>query len=163
MTPSDFQSMGFGLPAAIGAKLATPDRPVVALIGDGGFAMSGMELITAVRERIPLCVIIFKDCALGLIRLQQMSSFGHTHGTTLETPNLQLFARSIGARYMNVSGDFDQDLAQAILGDQVTLIEVQLSDSDQMRLTQAKGLVRHKVRQLVTPAAVGWIKKKLRR
>ena len=49
--PSDLQSMGFGLPAAIGAKLAAPERPVVAVIGDGGFAMSGMELLTAVRER----------------------------------------------------------------------------------------------------------------
>jgi acetolactate synthase-1/2/3 large subunit len=162
MTPSDFQSMGFGLPAAIGAKLAMPDRPVVSLIGDGGFAMSGMELLTAVREKIPLCVIVFKDCALGQIRLQQMSSFGHIHGTTLQTPNLQLFAQSIGARYMNVRGDFVENLAKAIIDDQVTLIEVELSDSEQMRMAQVKGLVRHTVRQLVRPAAIGWIKEKLR-
>jgi acetolactate synthase-1/2/3 large subunit len=163
LTPSDFQSMGFGLPAAIGAKLAMPDRPVVALIGDGGFAMSGMELTTAVREKIPLCVIVFKDCALGQIRLQQMSSVGYIHGTTLQTPDLHLFARSIGARYMSLSGDFDRDFAKAILDDQVTLLEVQVSDSEQMRMVQAKGLVRQKVRQLVRPSAVGWIKKKLQR
>ena len=162
MTPSDFQSMGFGLPAAIGAKLAMPDRPVVALIGDGGFAMSGMELITAVRERIPLCVIIFKDCALGQIRLQQMSSFGHIHGTTLQTPDLQLFAQSIGARFISISGDFDKDLAGAVLDDQVTLVEVALSDSDPMRMVQAKGFVRHQVRQLLRPSTVRWIKEKIR-
>src|SRR2546421_455999 len=91
--PSDFQSMGFGLPAAMGAKLANPERPVVALIGDGSFAMSAMELITAVREQIPLCVIVFNDDALGQIRLQQMSSFGHVHGTALQSPNLELFAQ----------------------------------------------------------------------
>ena len=61
ITPTDFQSMGFGLPAAIGAKLAAPERPVVAVLGDGGFAMSGMELLTAVREKIPLTVIVFND------------------------------------------------------------------------------------------------------
>jgi acetolactate synthase-1/2/3 large subunit len=45
--------MGFGLPAAIGAKLAAPERPVVAVVGDGGFAMSGMELLTAYGRRSP--------------------------------------------------------------------------------------------------------------
>ena len=50
-----------GCPAAIGARLAAPTRPVVAVIGDGGFAMSGLELLTAVREKIPLTVVVFVD------------------------------------------------------------------------------------------------------
>ncbi|HWH51405.1 MAG TPA: thiamine pyrophosphate-binding protein, partial [Gemmatimonadaceae bacterium] len=75
--PSDLQSMGYGLPAAIGARIAAPTRPVVALIGDGGFAMSGLELLTAVRERIGMSVIVFNDGQLGQIRLQQLSNYGH--------------------------------------------------------------------------------------
>ncbi|MBE0558855.1 MAG: hypothetical protein IH628_16630 [Proteobacteria bacterium] len=53
IVPNDFQSMGFGIPAAIGAKIAAPGRPVVAVIGDGCCAMTGMELLTAVREKVP--------------------------------------------------------------------------------------------------------------
>jgi acetolactate synthase-1/2/3 large subunit len=159
--PSDFQSMGFGIPAAIAAKLARPERPVVAIVGDGGFAISGLELLTAVRERIPLCVIIFKDGALGQIRLQQMSSFGHVYGTNLITPNLDLFARSIGAQHFELNGLAEDTLRKAIHTDQVTLIEVNVRDSSRMRLVQAKGLVRGTVRQLAGPAAVGWLKNKL--
>ena len=60
LVPTDFQSMSFGLPAAIGAKLAAPDRPVVALTGDGGLLMAGMDLVTAARESICLPVIVLQ-------------------------------------------------------------------------------------------------------
>ena len=65
IVPTDFQTMGFGLPASIGAKLGAPERPVAALIGDGGFLMSGMELVTAARDAIPLLVIVFNDGTLN--------------------------------------------------------------------------------------------------
>ena len=61
IVPTNFQSMGYALPAAIGAALGAPSRRVVAVVGDGGMLMSGLELATAARERIPLTVVVFND------------------------------------------------------------------------------------------------------
>jgi len=63
--------MGYGLPAAIGAKLARPSVPVMAVIGDGGFAMSSQELETLNRLGTPLVVVVMVDNALSLIKLSQ--------------------------------------------------------------------------------------------
>lgn len=162
--PCDFQSMGFGLPAAIGAKLAAPSRTVVALIGDGGLAMSGMELISAVREQIPLTVIVFNDGALGQIRLQQLSSYGHSHATELRTPDLALFAEAIGAKYIHFGGeDAIGSLSGAVTRDAVTLIEVTVGDSTAFRKVKAKGLVRQSARRVLSPSMMAWIKSRLRR
>ena len=111
--PNDFQSMGFGLPAAIGAKLAAPERPVVAVLGDGGFAMSGMEMLTAVREKIPLTVIVFNDGRLNLIRLQQFQSFGSSESVDILNPDFGTFAAAVGARYALVDGNIEQVLRTA--------------------------------------------------
>ena len=64
--PAGFVSMGFGLPAALGAKAAFPERTVVAVVGDGCFLMSGMELATAVQENLPVVVILVNDGSLSL-------------------------------------------------------------------------------------------------
>ena len=82
LIPSDLQSMGFGLPAAIAAALAAPGRPVVAVIGDGGFLMSGLELATAVREGVPLTVVVFSDGVYGQIRDYQLIEYGRAHGVS---------------------------------------------------------------------------------
>jgi acetolactate synthase-1/2/3 large subunit len=161
--PSDFQSMGFGLPAAVGAKLATPEKSIVVLIGDGGLAMSGMELITAVREQIPLTLIVFNDGALGQIRFQQLSSFGHSHSTKLKTPDLSLFAQSIGANYIYLEEDAENVLRAAVTGSSVTLIEVSVEDSAAMYFEHAKGLARQTARQLLKPSTLRWLKHKLSR
>ena len=159
--PSDFQSMGFGLPAAIAAKLAAPERPVAALIGDGGLAMSGMEILTAVRERIPLTIIVFNDGALGQIRIQQLSSFGHSHATDLETPDLALFAQAVGAAYVRLEGDAARALGDAMNSSDVTLVEVPVGDSPSVRSAWVKGVARSAARRTVSPSLLRWIKSKL--
>ena len=159
IVPSDFQSMGFGLPAAIGAKLAAPDRPVVALIGDGGFAMSGLELLTASREGVPLTVIVFVDNYLNRIRLEQLARYGRTAGTSIRNPDFADFARSVGARHVRVEADAASVLAEAVAAPGVTLVEVPVRDSLAVRLARTRGLVleaaRHAHRKLtrVLPAA----------
>jgi acetolactate synthase-1/2/3 large subunit len=147
VTPSDFQSMGFGLPSAIGAKLARPDRPIVALIGDGGLHISAMEIATAVREQIPLTVIVFNDGVLGQIRLQQFARFGRAHATELLTPNLQLLAQAIGANYLYFDGDAENTLREVIHSNSVTLVEVSIGDSNAIRMDRAKGLIRNTARR----------------
>ncbi len=70
-------TMGFALPAAVGASLLDGDRPVVALTGDGGLLMCVGELATAVRERLRIIVIVFDDASLSLIEIkQQAKQFG---------------------------------------------------------------------------------------
>ena len=145
--PSDFQSMGFGLPAAIAAKLANPGRPVLALIGDGGLLMCGMEICTAVREHIPITVIVFNDGAYGQIRMQQHSSFGHSIGTDLLPPNMELLATSLGARYLKFSQK-ESSLQQAIENDCVTIVEVEVEASLSMHVQRATGLGRSIARSL---------------
>jgi acetolactate synthase-1/2/3 large subunit len=79
-----WSSMGFGLPAAIAAKLAAPERPVVCLIGDGCFQMTCGELATAKRAGITLPVIVLDDRWLGLIRVKQMRRQYGIYGTELQ-------------------------------------------------------------------------------
>jgi acetolactate synthase-1/2/3 large subunit len=76
LKPVGFGNMGFGLPAAIAAKLITPDQPLVALIGDGSLGMSLGELETVVREETAVCLVIMNDNAYGNIRQEQHVFFG---------------------------------------------------------------------------------------
>ena len=142
VTPTNFQSMAFGIGAATGAALATPSRTVVALIGDGGLAMSGLELLTAVRERLRLVVIVFADGAYGLIRSQQLAASGHAFGTVLPPLDIAALADAVGAGYLRVDGDAEKTLAEALGRDGVTLVEVAVGDSASMHWMRAKSLAR---------------------
>lgn len=162
ITPTDFQSMGFGLPAAIGAKMAVPDRPVVAVLGDGGFAMSGMELLTAVREKIPLTVIVFNDGSLNLIRLQQFSTFGRSESVDILNPDFNAFATAVGARYALIDGNAEDVLRHAVGSPDVTVVEVLVGDSTAIHRSRAKGLSRQAARKLLGPRIVRWLRPELR-
>jgi len=140
LLPSDFQSMGFGLPAAIGAALAAPSRRVVAVVGDGGLVMSGMELLTAVRESIPLLVIVFVDGYLGLIRHQQIGQHGHDFGTELLNPDFSGWARSLGVAHVRYRDA--RSLAHAMTMDGVVLLEVAMSDTPALHARRVKSLGR---------------------
>lgn len=142
IVPTNLQSMGFGISAAIGACLADPARPVVALIGDGGLAMSGLELLTAVRERLRLTVIVFVDGAYGLIRMQQLATSGHAHATEFSGPELATFAASIGAAHVYFDGDPDATLRAAVASPGVTLVEVSVGDSLPMHWLRTKSVAR---------------------
>jgi acetolactate synthase-1/2/3 large subunit len=67
LAPVDYSCMGYAVPAALGAKLARPDRPVVALAGDGAFLMTGLELLTAAHEGAALLVVVLRDRELAQI------------------------------------------------------------------------------------------------
>ena len=161
LIPTDFQSMGFGLPAAIGAKLANPSKSVVLIMGDGGLAMSGMDILTAVREKIPITVIVFNDGALGQIRQQQRSSYGQSHGTELLDPDLSLFAAAVGANYFYLDGDAEDTLFTAMNQKRVSLVEVTLGDTARMRVDRAKGMARQATRRLAGRSTLRWIKSHL--
>lgn len=139
LMPTDLQSMGFAIPTAIGARLALPHRKVVALVGDGGFAMSALELLSAAREGASLVVIVFADGVFGQIRLQQLGNYGASHGVTLRNPDFGLLAPAVGAHYAAVgeSDDIESSVKEALERDGVTVIEVSVRDSLPIRKAAA--------------------------
>jgi acetolactate synthase I/II/III large subunit len=91
-------SMGYGLPAAIAAKLRHPERPVVCFAGDGCFLMTGQELATAVQYRLPVVVIVVDNGMYGTIRMHQEREHpGRVSGTALANPDFAALARAYGA------------------------------------------------------------------
>lgn len=98
LTSGGLGTMGYAVPAALGAKSSEPNRPVVTIVGDGGFKMTGMELLTAVHENLPYTVIILKNNVLGMVRQWQTLFFDkHYSATTLPTFDFAGFVRSCGA------------------------------------------------------------------
>jgi len=92
-------TMGFGVPAAIAAKLAHPDRPVVAFAGDGCFLMTGQELATAAQHGLAIVVIVVNNRMYGTIRMhQELAHPGRVVGTDLRNPDFAQLARAFGAR-----------------------------------------------------------------
>ncbi|NNG16772.1 MAG: thiamine pyrophosphate-binding protein [Gemmatimonadales bacterium] len=158
MVPTNLQSMGFGLPAAIGAKLATPDRSVAVVTGDGGVLMSGMDLVTAVRERISLPVLVLNDGQYGLIRIQQLRDFGRPHGVDCSGLDFQAFAAASGARYVSAGEDIRAALRTALNADGPTLIEVAVGDSQAIRRARVEGLVRSTGRRLGGGRLRNWLR-----
>ena len=127
--PAGFVAMGYGLPAALGAKAALPERTVATVVGDGCFLMSGMELATAVQEKLPIIVILINDGSLTLIKaIQQRRYESRFLGVDLVNPDFQLFAQAFGVRFWRVGSDdgFAKALREAVDADEPALIEVQL-------------------------------------
>jgi acetolactate synthase I/II/III large subunit len=163
VVPSDYQSMGYGIPAAVGAKLARPDRPTVVITGDGGFAITAMELLTAVREEAPLVVIVFNDGVLGLIREQQADMTGDTFGITLQNPDFEAFADAIGLDYHRLHGHIEHHLKSALANPRGAIVEVRLQQSTARRVKLAHGRVvgasKRRIRSWL-PAFIGRLLKR---
>ncbi|MFD1019371.1 thiamine pyrophosphate-dependent enzyme [Thalassobacillus hwangdonensis] len=127
-------AMGYGMPAALGAKIAFPDRPVISLSGDGGFMMTVQEIETAVRYRIPIISIVFNNQMYGTIRMHQEMHFPEkVIGTELGQVRFDQMAKSMGADgyLVQTIDEFDDVLAQALKHAKPTVIEVPM-DPDQI-------------------------------
>ncbi len=97
-------AMGFAVPGALGVQLARPGKTVMALVGDGGFLMTGQELVTAVEQNLPIKVIVCDNSAYGTIAMHQMNRFGsdNRYGVTLKSPDFSAVARGWGAEAWTV-------------------------------------------------------------
>ena len=100
LTSGGLGAMGYGLPAAIGARLGCPDKPVALITGDGSFQMNSQELITAVHNRLPLKIIILNNAYLGMVRQwQQLFWDGHYVATDMRAqPDFVKLAEAYGAK-----------------------------------------------------------------
>ena len=91
-------AMGYGLPAAISAKLLHPERPVICFAGDGGFMMTASELATAMLYDVAVTVVVFNNGMYGTIRMYQEREYPTRHpGTSLRNPDLAALALAFGA------------------------------------------------------------------
>jgi len=125
--PSNYIALGWGLPAAVGAAIASPNTPVVSVSGDGGFMMNSQELATAIRYQLKLIAIVHNDSAYGAIRnLQRAKHEARYHDTDLNNPDFMKLADAYGlpaARAHNAS-DFAKELRIALDRNGPSLIEV---------------------------------------
>jgi len=101
--PIDFSCMGYSVPAAIGAKLASPGRPVVSITGDGAFLMTGMELLTASAEGIAPVVCVIRDRELGQIAQFQRKAIGRQTASSLVPYDLKALSNALGCDHLALS------------------------------------------------------------
>jgi acetolactate synthase-1/2/3 large subunit len=124
-------TMGFGLPAAIGAKLGRPDKTVIDVSGDGGFQMTMQELATAVNYNVPLVVAILNNGYLGMVRQWQDLFWNKRYSfTCIEVqPDFAMLAEAFGAKGMRVSssGDVGDALREAIDSGRPTVIDFKVA------------------------------------
>jgi acetolactate synthase-1/2/3 large subunit len=126
-------AMGYGLPAAIAAKLLHPERDVVAVAGDGCFLMLGQELATAVQYGANIFVLVIDNSSYGTIRMHQERVYpGRVIATDLQNPDFVAFARAFGAWATRVDRTeaFSQALAEARAADRPALIHIKTSLED---------------------------------
>jgi acetolactate synthase I/II/III large subunit len=102
---------------------------VVAVIGDGGLAMSGMELLTLSREGIPVTVFVFNDGYLNLIRVQQEREFGQSHAVRLHNPDMEALAEACGVGYARLDADVRARIRGVLDARAPSLVEVPLGES----------------------------------
>ncbi len=105
-------TMGFGLPGAIAAKLAYPERPAVCITGDGGFGMAMAEFLTAVKYDLPIVVVVLNNHELGMILVEQKMEHYPNFGTELHNPDFAAYARACGGSGFRV--ERQADLAPAV-------------------------------------------------
>ena len=105
IVPTDFNSMGYAVPAAIGAKLANPDREVFAIVGDGAFTMTCMEIVSATRLGLGLMYFVFHDGELSQIAQAQEIPFNRKPCTALGAIDFRGVAIATGAEYLQVAGN----------------------------------------------------------
>ncbi|MGH6726286.1 MAG: thiamine pyrophosphate-binding protein [Pseudolabrys sp.] len=131
LTSNGLASMGYAVPGALAARMAHPDRPVIAFTGDGGFLMTVAELQTAQRENLPIIVLVFDDREIGLIRVKQEIKGIPMHGVQLGGVDWAKLAQSFGADGVTVDTEqaLSAALSAAVQSKRTTVIGVRIDAS----------------------------------
>ena len=119
-------SIGFGFPAAMGAWAAAPERPTVAVTGDGGFAQYMAEMTTAVKHGMNITHVLINNGQLGKISKEQRAGEWEVWQTSLHNPDFSAYARNCGALGIRVTdaAELDAALAEAVAHDGPAMVEV---------------------------------------
>lgn len=145
LAPVDYSCMGYAVPAALGAALACPGRPAVALAGDGAFLMTGLEILTAGQLQVPITVLVLRDRELAQIAQFQETALARKTASRLPDYDLAALSRALGAEYFLLARNPDVAAvlraARAVHGaGQPALVEVEIDYSTPTYFTQ--GVVR---------------------
>ncbi|HEL1585748.1 TPA: acetolactate synthase large subunit [Streptococcus suis] len=136
VTSGGMGTMGFGIPAAIGAKLANPDREVVLFVGDGGFQMTNQELAILNGYGVPIKVVLINNHSLGMVRQWQESFYDKRRSQSVfdAEPNFQLLAEAYGIAHYSFDNPatLSEDM-KVILEDRPMLIEVHISKTEHVQ------------------------------
>ncbi len=141
ISPTDFNCMGYAVPAAIGTKLVNRDQRVAAVVGDGAFTMTCMEILTASRQQLGIVYFVFHDGELSQISQAQEIPYNRKTCTVLDGLDVAGVAKATGARFLslerNVDVDQVMDKAWAIADDNVpVIVDVKIDYSKRTRFTE---------------------------
>jgi thiamine pyrophosphate-dependent acetolactate synthase large subunit-like protein len=139
-------SMANAMPQAIGAQTAYPNRQIVSLSGDGGFAMLMGDLLTLVQHKLPVKIVVFNNGTLGFVELEMKASGFLPVGVTLDNPDFSAVARAAGIYGIRVEdpADLEKAVADAFAHEGPALVDVvtnrqELSMPPKIQLDQVKG------------------------
>ncbi|MCE4600353.1 MAG: thiamine pyrophosphate-binding protein [Desulfurococcales archaeon] len=133
LAATNLGAMGYAFPAALGAKLANPESEVIAVVGDGEFMMTLQDLETAVREGIPVKVIVVNDNSYRVLLLRQkMQKSGRVYGTIHTNPSFEALARAFGAEGTTVGSDeeIDSAIRDLLEADKPFVLDLLISPED---------------------------------
>lgn len=141
ISPSDFNAMGYCVPAVIGAKLANPQRQVVGVVGDGALRMTGLELVTASSLQLGVPLFVFNDGELSQIAQAQEIPYNRKTCTVLKPLNLAALAEATGAAFLSIESNAEcaAGIAQAMQlaeAGQPVLVDVRIDYSKRTRFTE---------------------------
>lgn len=145
ISPTDFNCMGYCVPATIGAKLANPNKQVIGIVGDGAFLMTGLELLTAKRNLLGLVLFVFHDGELSQISQGQEIPYNRKTSTELGDFKLEGIANAVGAEYLIIENDsqINETINTALReakNNKMVLVDVNIDYKKRTRFT--KGVVK---------------------
>ena len=163
-SPTDFNCMGYAIPAVIGAKLANPDNQVVGIIGDGAFLMSQTELFTAAHLNIGAIFTIFNDGELAQISQAQKTPYNKKTCTVLPDVKFEAIANASGCQYVRIESndDVDEKIAKALnysSNNVPVVLDVNIDYSKKTRFTQ--GIIATNLKRMKLPTKVRMISRAL--
>ena len=166
LAPIDYSCMGYAVPAALGAAFACPDRPVISFAGDGAFMMTGLELLSAAQQQLPVIVLLLRDRELAQIAQFQQTALGRKSCSELPDYDLPAFCRAVGVEYLMMArnAEIDSVLHQAFSLSQAkrpVVVEVAIDYSRKTYFTE--GVVRVNLARLPWPDRLRMIVRALAR
>jgi len=142
-----FAGMGIAVPGAVAAKLAYPEKGIVAVTGDAGFMMNSQEIETAIRCKTPIVILIWNDSQYGLIEWKQQRRFGRSAYIDFKNPDFVQYAKSFGAEGVRIesANRLLPELKKALQSNTVTVIDCPVDYSQNDRLTALLGNILSEV------------------
>jgi acetolactate synthase-1/2/3 large subunit len=136
-----FASMGIAVPGAIAAKLANPQRRIVAVTGDAGFMMNSQEIETAIRNNLDIVILIWNDSSYGLIEWKQLNQYRRVSNVHFDNPDFVKYAESFGAHGYRVerTADLPTILEEALGNAGVSIIDCPVDYRENIKLTEQLG------------------------